>query len=389
MSKSTPEIDIIPANGLRNFLTFCRLPRLLYIGQPGFEPPLDAERWALFSPKLNPHFKLVQSQSWLARKDGKLAGRIFAQFYNKGSAPRGASRAQFGCLDAIDDDEVVAGLTRTAEDWLRERGARRMHGPFSPSINSESGLLVQGFDELPMIFVPWQPAYLGASLERQGYAKSCDLISYRYDTGEKDREARQGIITRPEWRKRLNIRAVDLKNLNKEAETIVEIFNDAWSENWGFVPLTLDEFMSSAKALKLVAPPSGRFMKGGFMIEVDGVPQAFALVLPNLHEIMADLGGRLFPLGMLRVISRIRNHHFASGRLALFGIRRVLHRRVAGGVIILAFIAELRRRSVSSPIKHVEFGWVLEDNHGMRRPIELSGAHVYKVHRVYGKSLAA
>jgi hypothetical protein len=130
-------------------------------------------------------------------------------------------------------------------------------------------------------------------------------------------------------------------------------------------------------------------MKGGFMIEVDEMPQAFALVLPNLHEIMADLDGRLFPFGVLRLISRIRSHGYRSGRLALFGVRRALHRKVTGGAVILAFIAELRRRGVSSPIEQIEFGWVLEDNGGMRRPIELSGAHVYKVHRVYEKSLAA
>jgi hypothetical protein len=389
MSRSERKIEIVPANGLRNFLAFCRLPRLLYKDQPGFAPPLDAERWTLFASKLNPHFKLVQSQAWLARKNGKLAGRIFAQMYDEAHAPRGASRAQFGCLDAIDDDEVVAALTQAAEDWLRQRGAALVHGPFSPSVNSETGLLVQGFEAMPMFLAPWNPAYLGGSLERHGYTKARDLISYRYDIGDKDRVAQRTIVERPDWRKRLNIRALDLKNLGKEAEIIVDIFNDAWSENWGFVPFTLAEFMSSADALKLVVPSEGGFMRGGFMIELDGKPQAFGLVLPNLHEITADLGGRLFPFGLARMISRIRKHAFLSGRLALFGIRRALHRRIAGGTVILAFIEEMRLRSISSPIEQVEFGWVLEDNLGMRRPIELSGAQVYKVHRVYEKNLAA
>src|SRR6202035_193873 len=223
MSGTERKLEIVPANGLRNFFAFCRLPRLLYKDHPGFAPPLDAERWTLFAAKLNPHFKLVQSQAWLARKNGKLAGRNFAQIYDEAHAPLGASRAQFGCLDAIDDDKVVAGLTRAAEDWLRQRGAALVHGPFSPSVNSETGLLVQGFEATTMIFAPWNPAYLGASLERQGYTKVRDLISYRYDVGEKDRVAEQSIVARPEWRKRLNIRALDLKNLNKEAEIIVDI----------------------------------------------------------------------------------------------------------------------------------------------------------------------
>lgn len=384
MSGNKGEIEIIPAKGLRNFLSFCRVPRLIYQNLPGFAPPLDAERWTMFAGKLNPHFKLVQSESWLARKNGKLAGRILAQVYDKAYAPLGASSAQFGCLDAIEDDNVVAALTRAAEDWLRQRGATLIHGPFSPSINSEMGLLVQGFDATPMVFMPWNPPYLIESLERQGYAKARDVISYRYDVSEKDRQASPSILSRPEWRERLNIRTLDLKNIGKEAEIIVDIFNDAWSENWGFVPFTLEEFMSSADGLKLVMPP-----EGGFMIELDGVPQAFGVVLPNLHEVTADLGGRLLPFGLIRVISRIRNHQFKSGRLALFGIRRALHRKAAGGAVILAFIEEMRRRSQSSSIEHVEFGWVLENNLGMRRPIELSGAKIDKIHRIYEKNLAA
>jgi hypothetical protein len=384
MSGTGRNIEIVPANGLRNFLAFCRLPRLLYKDHPGFAPPLDAERWTLFAKKLNPHFKLVQSAAWLARKNGRLAGRIFAQIYDEAHAPLGASRAQFGCLDAIDDDEVVAGLTRAAEDWLRQRGAALVHGPFSPSVNSEMGMLVQGFEAAPMVFMPWNPPYLVASLERQCYTKARDVISYRYDASEKDRQAHPSILERPEWRNRLNIRTLDLKNLGKEAAIIVDIFNDAWSENWGFVPFTLAEFMSSADALKMVMPP-----EGGFMIELGGEPQAFGVILSNLHEITADLGGRLFPLGLPRLVSRIRKHKFKSGRLALFGIRRALHRKAAGGAVILAFIEEMRRRGKSSSIEHVEFGWVLEDNLGMRRPIELSGARIDKVHRVYEKNLAA
>jgi hypothetical protein len=271
MNRREQKIEIIPVNGLRNFLDFCRLPRLLYKDQPGFAPPLDVERWTAFARKLNPHFKLVQAQSWLARKNGKLAGRIFAQVYNKPFVPVGVSPAQFGCLDSIDDNEIVAGLMKTAEDWLRERGAMRVHGPFSPSINSESGLLVQGFEAAPMFLVPWNPAYLGGSLERQGYTKARDLISYRYDVSEKDVVARHGIVDRPEWRKRINIRELDLRDLGREAETIVDIFNDAWSQNWGFVPLTVDELKSSAEGLKLILPGKGKFMTGGFMIELDGV----------------------------------------------------------------------------------------------------------------------
>jgi hypothetical protein len=378
-------IEIVPAKGLLNFLAFCRLPRQIYQGWRGFAPQLDAERWTLHGAKLNPHFKQVDWQAWIARKNGKPVGRIAAQIYKPDApAPVEASRAQFGSLDAINDPAVIAALTRTAEQWLRAHGAETIHGPFSPSINSEVGMLVDGFDATPMVFMPWNPPYLPAALENLGYVKARDLISYRYDVTDRDREIKPGILERPEWRDRLKIRTLDLKKLGDEAAIIVDIFNDAWSENWGFVPFTLEEFMSSADGLKLIMPP-----EGGFMIELDGAPQAFGIVLPNLNEITADLDGRLFPLGLPRLISRIRNHKFKSGRLCLFGVRRGLQKKAAGGAVILAFIEEVRKRSRDTSIAHVEFGWVLENNLGMRRPIELAGAKIDKIHRIYEKNLVA
>ena len=376
-------VEIVPVDGMRTFMAFCRLPRLLYEGLPGFSPSLDAERWTLYAAKLNPHFKLVDSQAFLARKDGRNVGRVLVQRYKDGTVPNGASRGQFGCLDTTDDRDVVEALMAKAAAWLLERGETVMHGPFSPSVNSEIGVLVQGFEATPMVFMPWNPPTLPANLEALGFTKARDLISYRYDVTEADKRAGPSILSRPEWRDRLKIRTLDLKRLKSEAAILVDIFNDAWSDNWGFVPFTLEEFLSIADGLKFVMPP-----EGGFIIELDGVAQAFGIVLPNLHEITADLGGRLFPFNLPRVISRIRNHSFNSGRLALFGLRATLQRKAIGGVVILAFIEEMRRRSHASSIEHVEFGWVLENNTGMRRPIEMAGAKVDKIHRIYEKVLA-
>ena len=377
-------VEILPVSGLGRFLTFCRIPRQIYKGLDGFAAPLDAERWTAFAGRFNPHFKLVESQMFIARKDGRWVGRIMAQIYTNGFKPCDTSPAQFGCLDAIEDQEVVSGLLDAAEAWLRAKGADSIIGPFSPSVNAESGMLIEGFTAMPMIFVPWNPPYLPELVEAHGYSKARDLYSYRYDVRASDREVKGSIMARPEWAERLKIRTLDLKNLQSEAPIIVDIFNDGWSGNWGFVPFTLEEFLSVAEGLKYVMP-----VNGGFVIELDGTPQAFGIVLPNLHEILADLDGRLLPLGLPRMVSRVRNHAFKSGRLALFGIRRALHRKAVGGVVILAFIEELRRRSRSSSIDHVEFGWVLENNAGMRRPIEFSGAQVDKIHRVYEKHLSA
>ncbi len=377
-------VEIIPVKGLAKFLAFCRLPRQIYKGMKGFSPPLDLERWTNFASKLNPHFKLVESQAWLARREGRYVGRIAAQVYKDGIKPVDTSPGQFGALDAIDDEAVVAALMQTAETWLAQREQTTVVGPFSPSVNAEAGMLVEGFEAMPMVFMPWTPAYLPERLVDCGYTKARDLISYRYEVRSADLEGKGSIMARAEWRERLKIRTLNLKNLKDEAKIVVDVFNDAWSSNWGFVPFTLDEFLSVAEGLKYVMPEDG-----GFMVELDGEVQAFGIVLPNLHEILADRDGRLFPMGLPRLVSRVRNHDFKSGRLVLFGVRKALQRKAVGGVVTLAFIEELRRRGRNHAIEHIEFGWVLEDNAGMRRPIELSGAQIDKVHRVYEKHLDA
>src|SRR5947209_5384205 len=302
-------VDIVPVSGLAAYLAFCRVPRTLYAGQEGFAPSVDAERRTLYAHRLNPHFKQVASQAWLARRDGRAVGRIAAQVYRPEITPLGASRAQFGSLDAADDRDVVAALTATAEAWLRERGAAIIHGPFSPSVNSETGLLVQGFDAVPMMFMPWHPPYLSRLIEERGYVKARDLISYRYRPAPSDAKD-SGVSSRPEWRERLKIRPLRLKDIRGEAAVLTEIFNDAWTGNWGFVPLTVEELVSTADALKYVLPEDF-----GFVFELDGEPAAFGIGIPNLHEMTRDLNGRLFPYG-LRLIGRIRKAEFRTARLA-------------------------------------------------------------------------
>jgi hypothetical protein len=373
-------IEIVPVEGLSRFTTFCKLPRLLYKGAKGFAPPLDVERWTLFAHMLNPHYKLVEDQKFLARRDGEWVGRISAHVY-KDLTPVGASPAQFGALDAVDDLEVVRALTEAAESWLREKGATRINGPFSPTVNGECGMLVEGFDATPMIFMPWHPPYLSRHLESLGYEKAKDLISYRYNLSEMDLSEKPRISNRKEWRDRLKLRPLNMETLKTDETALMEeLFNDGWSGNWGFVPFTKAEFDSTADALKLVMPP-----EFGIVVELDGKPQSFVIALPNLFEIVSDLDGRIFPFGLPKLISRMRNHKFEAARIVLLGTRKALQNSATGGAILLAMIEEMRRRGASASVKHLEAGWVLEDNMAMRKPIEMFGGKVDKVHRVYEK----
>ena len=256
-------IEIVPVDGLGRFMTFSKLPRLLYAGANGFAPSLDVERWTNYAHRLNPHFKRVDAQEFLARRDGRWVGRIAAQIYKPDIEPVGASRAQFGALDAIDDIEVVRALTEAAESWLAARGATRINGPFSPSINNECGLLVEGFETTPMVFMPWHPPYLARHLDALGYEKAQDLYSYRLELSSDELDKPARISTRREWRDRLRLRPLNMKAL-KQGETalMAELFNDGWSGNWGFVPFGQDEFELSSRRFAIYCPGGFRRRRG-------------------------------------------------------------------------------------------------------------------------------
>jgi hypothetical protein len=376
------QIEIVPVDGLSRFTTFCKLPRLLYRGMGGYAPPLDVERWTLFAHRLNPHYRLVEEQKFLARRDGEWVGRIAAQHY-RDMIPVGASPAQFGALDAIDDVEVARALLTAAEEWLRGRGAERISGPFSPSINAECGLLVEGHEATPMFLMPWHPAYLGRHLDALGYRKARDLISYRWDESDRSPEEKPRFSLRKEWAERLRVRTLDMSRLKTvETPIMTDLFNDAWSGNWGYVPFTKEEFDSTADGLKFIMPSDY-----GLVVELDGKPQSFVVALPNFCEIIADLDGRLFPFGWARLLSRMRHHGFMSTRIALLGTRKALQNSATGGLILMTIVEEARRRAANSPGQHLEAGWVLEDNIAMRRPIEMFGGKVDKIHRIYEKRL--
>ncbi|MDE2577229.1 MAG: hypothetical protein KGL46_00345 [Hyphomicrobiales bacterium] len=374
--------EIQPVRGLSGFAEFSRAQRLIYAGMEGFSPSLDLERWTLYGHALNPHYKLVDSARWLARRGGKTIGRIEAHAY-KTFKPVDASPFQFGSLDAIDDPAVVAALLQTAETWLNAKGAETVVGPFSPSINGEMGLLVEGVAATPMIFMPWHPGYLSRHVEAAGYAKAKDVISYRYDITPKDRAADPSIITRGEWKERLKFRPLRFEALASEVDLFTQLFNDAWSGNWGYVPMTREEFKSNADSFKFIMTPDW-----GFVVELDGEPVSFGVVIPNLHELAAPYQGKLGVAGALKLLPALKKHTYNSGRLALFGLKKTLHRSTKAGVILLAMIEELRLRTRKIALNQVEFGWVLEDNVGMRRPIEMAGGKIDKIHRIYQKRIA-
>lgn len=357
---------------------FIRLPARLSAADPCFVPPLLQERREALSPARNPYFEHAEAGFWLALRDGRDVGRISAQVDR---LERDAGTGHFGMIAGENDGEVFAALFAAAEAWLRARGRRRVTGPFNLSINEETGLLIEGFDTPPMMFMSHDAPYAGSRIEACGYAKARDLIAYLFDmTRELPRAARLLIERRkPEA---MVVRTLDMRRYREEFATITSIFNDAWSGNWGFVPFSAAEIAHMAQSLRPLIRPSWVAI-----VEMRGEAIGFGIMLPNLNEAIAGFDGRLLPLNWLRLLWRLKRG-LRTGRVPLMGVRRGYSGGLLSGLIPYLIIDGMRRGGLAGGLRQVELSWILEDNRPMRRVIESLGAAHYKTYRVYEKYLA-
>ena len=356
---------------------FIRLPERLYTGDRSFVAPLHLERRQALSPRRNPYFQHAEAQLFLAQRAGRDVGRISAQVDRL--APD--SEGHFGLVAAEDDGQIFRALFEAAEAWLRAHGRRRALGPFNLSINEESGLLVDGFDTPPMMMMAHDPPYAAQRIEACGYAKAKDTIAYLYDI-EHDLPpaARRLIDTRAPAA--LAVRGLDMSRYMQEFDVVTEIFNQAWSANWGFIPFTDAEIRHMAKELKPLIAPSCVAIA-----QMHGKPVGFGVLLPNLNEAIAGFDGRLLPFNWLRLLLRLKRGT-RTARVPLMGIRPELQGGVLGGLIAFLIIDRLRTGARARGVKQVELSWILEDNWPMRRVIESLGAVAYKTYRLYEKALA-
>jgi hypothetical protein len=370
------DVSIIPVRSPAELKRFIRLPARLFAHDPNFVPQLEMERKDALTAK-NPYFEHAEAQYFLAVRDGRDVGRISAQVDRLEKDPQ---MGFFGLLAAEDDAAVFAALFAAAEAWLRQRGRTRVRGPFSLSINEETGLLVDGFDTPPMVFMAHDPRYAAARVEAQGYAKAKDVIAYRYDVTGGFPEPVMRLVRRAEAAG-IRIRHIDMARIEEEFKLVMEIFNDAWSQNWGFVPFTQAEFTHMAKGLKPLLDPTWTAVA-----EYEGKPVAFAILLPNLNEVIRDFGGSLFPFNIVKMLWRLKRG-VRTGRVPLMGVRRSFAGGLVGGMVPLAMIHSLQVHAQPKGMQWAELSWILEDNKPMRRMIEALGADAYKTYRVYEKAL--
>lgn len=373
-------IDIIPVQGRALLDRFIRLPEQLHSNDPHYVAPLHLERKEALTPK-NPFFGHAEVQFWIARRDGRDVGRISAQIDRQALAIRPDAGGQFGLIAAEDDPTIFHALLATAEDWLRARGMKNIHGPFNLNINEEIGLLVDGFDTPPMLLMGHDKPYIGKRLEEQGFAKEKDVYAYLYDITVDLPAGARRLLERP-LPQELTVRRIDFKRYNEEIRTVTKIFNDAWLDNWGFVPLTEIETDYLAKSLKPLLDP-----RLSSIVERNGEPVGFLVGLPNLNEAIRDLGGKLLPFGWAKLLWRLKVSGVKTARVPLMGIKRSASHGVIGSLLPFLLIDAVRKEALKMGFTHIELSWILEDNMPMRRINESLGSIAYKTYRIYEKPL--
>jgi len=370
------QITITPVASPQDMAEFIRLPLRLYAGDHNFVPHLTRERREFFSDE-NPLFAFTEVTYLLARDArGRVIGRVTAHINSRHNEYWDEKTGFFGFFECIEEHEVAQELLEAAETWLRERGMTCVRGPFNFSTNEECGFLAQGFERPSVLMMPYTKPYYLDMMAACGYAPARDLYAFHY--------AYQGAI--PGYLERFSkrilertgavVRPFDMQNFEQEVATAFEIYNSAWAKNWGFVPMTTDEFRYMAKALKPIIDP-----EVVLLVEVQGQPVAFSLALPDYNILLRKTKGRLLPFGWMHFLFGKRRIH--EVRMLTLGVVEQYRRR---GLDILLYY-ESFRRGVPRGYLSCEMSWILDDNLLMMRALERFGAARYKTYRIFEKPL--
>ncbi len=374
------EIKIIPVTDKKLLKRFILLPERLHQTDPAYIAPLHMEREEALSSK-NPFFSHAEVQFWLAVRDGRDVGRISAQIDKLARSLRPDAPGMFGMLAAENDPDLFALLLETAANWLRQRGMARMQGPFNLNINEETGALIDGFDTPPMLLMPHDLPYVAQQIEALGMQKAKDVIAYLYDMRVDLPDGVRRLLDRA-LPPGLKVRPLNMKRIKEEIQNVTSIFNDAWSQNWGFVPLTEEETDYLSKSLKPLLHP-----RLTSLVERNGEPVAFMIALPNLNEAIKGLNGKILPFGWTTLIWRLKVAGVKTARVPLMGVRRSAAKDMIGSLMPYLMIDMVRREGLKMGYTHIELSWILEDNMPMRRMIESLNAKPYKTYRVFETAL--
>jgi hypothetical protein len=361
--------------------TFIRVPWNIYKDDPNWVAPLLFERKEALSGK-HPYFKHARWRAWIAYLDGEPVGRISAQIDELHQQRYNNKTGFFGLIEAPDNHEVFSALFNTAEHWLQENGMQHVVGPFNLGINQEVGILVEGFNTPPYVMTTHSAPYYGAAIEACGYRPAQDLLAYELDIHSyKSPAFMQELINRNS--DRVRVRRLDRKNMVADFELMREIFNDAWQDNWNFVPFTREEFLAVGKELLMVVPHD--FIQ---IAEIDGKAAAFIVLLPDINSVIADLNGRLLPFGWVKVLWRLKVGFPKQCRIPLMGVQKKYQKTIFGPTMAYMLVESVIEPGLARKGERVEMSWILDSNKPTRNIIEKFGGILTKRFRMYDKALS-
>jgi len=373
---SGPSLVIHRVGTRRDLRRFVKLPWSIYEKHPAWVPPLIIERLQMLDRERNPFFEHSDAKLFLAERDGRQVGRIAAVLNRSHLETYDDGVGFFGLFESIDDPMVAHALLRRAGRWLARRGLRFMRGPASFTINDECGVLLDAFDQPPMVLMPYTPPYYPALLESFGLAKAHDLIAFRCETPEQVPGRLLRAEARLTSRYGISLRTINMSRLDEEVRRIHHVHSLAWAGNWGAVPLTSSEVRHMAADLRRIADP-----KLVLLAESGDEPVGVSVTIPNLNQALSHLDGRLLPLGFLKLLWHMRR--VDEARVLIMGVVPKHRRQGIDAAMYARTMAAARRRGV----RWAELSWILEDNTAMIRALERMGAVPYKTYRIYEKPL--
>ena len=370
-------LEIISSDTRSHLNRFVDLPWQLYdeAKYPEYVPPLRlAVKDALDRKK--PFYQDADRELFLAIRDGKPVGRIAAIENRAHNRYHNDHVGFWGFFECIDDQEVADRLFAAAGKWLASRNLDVMRGPVMPSTNYDCGLLIDGFEHQPTFMTPWNPPSYATMAERAGLSKVKDLVAYYIPMNDNSfilPDPVKAMAARAQAKSRMTFRDLDLSRWNDELELCWDVYNHAWEDNWGFVPMTKEEFIVMAKDLKPLLIP-----EFAYMAEVDGQPAGFMLIVPDFNQILKKIKtGRLLPTGLIRLL--LGKSKLRSGRIMALGIKREYRNRM----IFPLFILESYRRGKDYGAVGAEASWILEDNELLLAPLKALGLKEYRRWRLY------
>ena len=383
-SAASADIQVRPISSRADKKAYIELAYRLNLSDPNWVPELKDEINGLITPGKNPWFEHAEAEFFLAWREGRdePVGRISAQVDRLVQEHMGQGIGQWGMFEAEDED-VGSALFAAAEAWLRSKGMTRSMGPFSLSIWDQPGLLIKGFDHPPMVMMGHNKAEYEGWVESAGYKGIKDLFTYDLPVDDLFPPIVQRIVAAGEKNPRIRIRDADKSRFDEEAALILSILNEAWSDNWGFIPLTDAEIAYAGKKLKPIV--LGDMIK---IAEYDGEPVAFMMALPDINEFIMDLKGELFPFGFIKLLWRLKRMRPKGGRVPLMGVLKKLHASRLASQLAFMMIEYIRQAGNGHyGIGRAEVGWVLDDNGPMISIAEALETHNNRTYRIYEKVL--